>query len=80
MMLSPVRSLSARDLAAAGRSCVAYALILAIPGSRHGLGLMAPHLSGVLLSAIGAAIAMSSFTAARRLRRLRRGRDPEHVT
>ena len=79
--LSPVRSLTAFDLAMAAALVLGYALILAIPGSRHGLGLMAPHPSGVLLSALGAAIAMSSFTA------VRRGRSsddaetaPEHAT
>ena len=79
MTLSPVHQLRARDLIAAGAIAFTYVLLLAIPATRHGLGLMAPHLSGVLLSAVGAAIAMSSFTAARRWRNADE-RAPEHAT
>ena len=78
--LSPVSYLTGRNLTAAAAIVLAYALILAIPGIRHGLGLMAPHPNGVLLSAIGAAIAMSSFTAARRLRSGDEAEaEPEHA-
>jgi UDP-glucose 4-epimerase len=68
MTLSPGRSLRARDLIAAGTIALLYAALLAIPATRHALGLMAPRLGGVLLSAVGATIAMSTFTAARRFR------------
>jgi UDP-glucose 4-epimerase len=64
MLLSPTHSLTSRDLFAAGGVALVYTLLLALPETRHGLGLMAPHVNGVLLSALGAAIAMSSFTAA----------------
>ena len=65
MLLSPAHSLTSRDLFAAGAVALVYTLLLALPETRHGLGLMAPHVNGVLLSAVGAAVAMSSFTAAR---------------
>jgi UDP-glucose 4-epimerase len=65
MLLSPAHSLTSRDLLAAGGIALAYTLLLALPETRHGLGLMAPHVNGVLLSALGAAIAMSSLTVAR---------------
>ena len=68
MMLSPARSLTNRDLFAAGGIALGYTLILALPETRHPLELMAPHVTGILLSAIGAVIAMSSFTAAIRWR------------
>jgi UDP-glucose 4-epimerase len=79
MTLSPVPSLRARDLIVAGTIAVLYALLVAIPETRHGLGLSAPHLGGVLLSAVGAAISMSTFTAARRLR-AENETEPEHAT
>ena len=65
MLLSPAHSLTSRDLLAAGGIALAYTLLLALPETRHGLDLMAPHVNGVLLSALGAAIAMSSLTVAR---------------
>ena len=74
MMLSPARSLTNRDLFAAGGIALGYTLILALPETRHPLELMAPHVTGILLSAIGAVIAMSSFTRRHPLARRRRDR------
>ena len=65
MLLAPGHSLTSRDLLAAGAIALAYTLILSVPEPRHVLELQAPHVNGALLSAVGAAIAMSSFTAAR---------------
>ncbi len=79
MMLSPARSLTNRDLFAAGGIALGYTLILALPETRHPLELMAPHVTGILLSAIGAVIAMSSFTAAIRWR-AGDETEPEHAT
>ena len=79
MMLSPVRSLSNRDLLAAGGIALGYTLLLALPETRHPLELMAPHVNGILLSAGGAVIAMSSFTAALRWRSDDET-EPEHAT
>ena len=79
MMLSPARSLTNRDLFAAGGIALGYTLILALPETRHPLELMAPHVTGILLSAIGAVIAMSSFTAAIRWR-ADDETEPEHAT
>jgi hypothetical protein len=68
MSLSPVSPLRGRDLTVAIAVGVAYVALLAIPATRHALTLSAPHLGAALLSAVGAAIAMSTFTAARRWR------------
>jgi UDP-glucose 4-epimerase len=68
MSLSPVSPLRGRDLTGAILVGVVYVGLLALPETRHALTLSAPHLSAGLLSAVGAAIAMSTFTAARRWR------------
>jgi UDP-glucose 4-epimerase len=68
MSLSPVSPLRGRDLTGAVLVAALYVVLLAIPESRHGLTLGAPHLDAVLLSALGTAIAMSAFTGARRWR------------
>ncbi len=68
MSLSPVSPLRGRDLTGAILVGVIYVGLLAIPETRHGLTLSAPHVGAGLLSALGAAIAMSTFTAARRWR------------
>lgn len=80
MALSPVSPLRGRDLSGGLVIAIAYALILAVPVTRHALGLAAPHLGAVLISAIGAAIATSTFTAARRWRAAERDAEPEHAT
>ena len=41
---------------------------------------MAPHVNGILLSAVGAVIAMSSFTAAHPLALADDETEPEHAT
>ena len=68
MSLSPVSPLRGRDLTVAIVVGLAYAALLAVPWTRHHLSLNAPHVGAVLVSALGAAIAMSTFTAARRWR------------
>jgi UDP-glucose 4-epimerase len=68
MSLSPLSPLRGRDLTVAIVVGLAYVALLAIPWTRHTLSLNAPHLGSVLISALGAAIAMSTFTAARRWR------------
>ena len=81
MMLSPARSLAQpRRRSPRARSRSRYALLLALPETRHPLELMAPHVNGVLLSAVGAAIAMSSFTAALRWSRADEDAELERAT
>ena len=80
MLLSPARSLTNRDLFGVGGIALAYTLLLVVPETRHLLELMAPHVNGILLSAVGAAIAMSSFTAAVRWSRSDDETEPEHAT
>ncbi|MDX6583966.1 MAG: UDP-glucose 4-epimerase [Solirubrobacterales bacterium] len=80
MVLAPVRSLRARDVLVAISLVVAYTLLLVVPSARHELGLIAPHLGAVLLSAVGAAVSMSTFVAARRWRGASEEAAPEHAT
>ena len=80
MMLSPGRRFGSRDAIAMGAIALAYTLLLALPETRHSLELMAPHVNGVLLSAVGTAIAMSTFTAALRWSRADEDAEFERAT
>jgi hypothetical protein len=79
MSLSPVSPLRGRDLLGAIVTGLLYIALLALPETRHGLSVGAPHLGAALLSAVGAAISMSTFTAARRWRAANADASPERA-
>jgi hypothetical protein len=78
--LIPAGSLRIRHAAAAATIAVLYALLLAIPGTRHRLDLTAPDIGEALISIVGVAIAMSTFIVARRHRGGGEETAPEHAT
>jgi UDP-glucose 4-epimerase len=79
MSLSPVSPLRGRDLFGAILTGLVYIAVLAVPETRHGLSVGAPHLVAALMCAIGAAISMTTFTAARRWRAANADASPERA-